>query len=210
MIYLTVAHVRHGSPASSSDLTTVYMIVSGIMIEGHLQHIEEENLSGIKSLNLKQQAPGHLRLSAFMDEIQIMRSVIPLLGSSGGPSELTSSHVLYYESVSISDRFVSETLSFIIHHRTARLNERIHSLMKQYHPHLLSMFFNHHLVKRWSSNIASRSSRSSRHSSLRQWSSYFTSKVLISWHQCHEVHCQQAHAQDQQHHQGRTSWSSQL
>ena len=41
----------------------------------------------------------------------------------------------------MSDRFLSETLSFIIHHRTARLNERTHALMKQYRPHLLSVFF---------------------------------------------------------------------
>ena len=71
----------------------------------------------------------------------IMRSFTPLLGSSAGPSELRSTHVRYYESVSISDRFVGETLSFIIHHCTARLNERIHALMKQHHPHLLSVFF---------------------------------------------------------------------
>ena len=141
MIYLTVAHcIRHGSPASSTNLSTTYTIVSGIMIDGHLQHWELENLSGIKSLNLRQQAPGHLRLSSFMDEILIFRSFTPLLGVSGGPSELMQDHVLYYESVSISDRFVSETLSFIIHHRTARLNERVHSLTRQNHPHLLSVF----------------------------------------------------------------------
>ena len=100
-----------------------------------------KRISGIKSLNLKQQAHGHLRLSSFMDEIQIMRSFTPLLGSSGGPSELTSNRVLYYESVSISDRFVSQTLSYIISDRTARLNELVHSLMRQHHPHLLAMFF---------------------------------------------------------------------
>ena len=76
-----------------------------------------------------------------MDQIQIMRAFAPLLGSSGGPSEFTSGHVLYYESVSISDRYVSQSLSCIISHRTARLNERVHSLMRQYHPHLLSVFF---------------------------------------------------------------------
>ena len=142
MIYLTVAHcIHHGSPTSSADLTTVYTIASGIMLDGHLQHFEEEDLNGIKSLNLKQHAPGHLRLSSFMDEIQIMRSFTPLLGSSGGPSELMSSHVLYYESLSISDRRVSETLSDFIHHRTARFNERVHALMQQHHPHLLSVFF---------------------------------------------------------------------
>ena len=132
MIYLTVTHcIRHGSPTSSADLTTVYTIVSGVMLEGHLQHFEEESLNGIKSLNLKQKALGHLRLASFMNEIQIMRSFTPLLGSSGGPSEFMSRHVLYDESVSISDRFVSETLSLIMHHRIARLNE--HALMKQYH-----------------------------------------------------------------------------
>ena len=73
MIYLTVTHcIRHGSSAASSDLTTVYAIVSGIMLDGHLQHFEDEDLSGIKSLNLKQQALGRLRLSSFMDEIQIV------------------------------------------------------------------------------------------------------------------------------------------
>ena len=142
MIYLTVTRcIHHGSPAASSDLAMVYTIVSGVMLEGHLQHFEEGDLNGIKSLNLKQQALGHLRLSSFMDEIQIMRSFTPLLGSSGGPSEFMSTHVLYYESVSISDRFVSQTLSYIVSHRTARLNERVHSLMRQHHPHLLSVFF---------------------------------------------------------------------
>ena len=35
MIYLTVAHcIRHGSPAISTNLSTIYMIVSGIMING--------------------------------------------------------------------------------------------------------------------------------------------------------------------------------
>ena len=142
MIYLTVAHcIRRGSPAASADLATVYKIVSGIMLDGHLQHFEEEGLNGIKSLNLKQHAPGQLRLSSFMDEIQITQSLTPFLGSSGDSSEFMSSRVLYYESVSISDRFVSETLSHIIHHRAARLNERAHALMKQHHPHLLSVFF---------------------------------------------------------------------
>ena len=142
MIYLTVAHcVRHGSPASSSDLSTVYTIVSGVMLPSHLQHFEEENLYGIKSFNLKSHAPGHLRLSSFMDQLQLFRAFTLLLGSSGGPSQFMSSHVLYYESVSISDRYVSQSLSCIISHRTARLNERVHSLMLLHHPHLLMVFF---------------------------------------------------------------------
>ena len=142
MIYLTVAHcVRHGSPAASSDLSTVYTIVSGVMLPGHLQHFEEEDLFGIKSLNLKSHAPGHLRLSSFMDQLQLFRAYTPLLGSSGGPSQFMSSHVLYYESVSISDRYVSSSLSCIISHRTARLNERVYSLMIKYHPHLVMVFF---------------------------------------------------------------------
>ena len=142
MIYLTVAHcVRHGSPASSSDLSTVYTIVSGVMLPGHLQHFEEEDLFGIKSLNLKSSAPGHLRLSSFMDQLQLFRAFTPLLGSSGGPSQFMATHVLYYESVSISDRYVSSSLSCIISHRTARLNERVYSLMIKFHPHLVMVFF---------------------------------------------------------------------
>ena len=43
--------------------------------------------------------------------------------------------------MSISGRYVSQSLSYIISHRTARLNERVHSLMRQHHPHLLSVFF---------------------------------------------------------------------
>ena len=141
MIYLTVAHcVRHGSPAASSDLSTVYTIVSGVMLPGHLQHFEEEDLFGIKSLNLKSHAPGHLRLSSFMDQLQLFRAFTPLLGSSGGPSQFMSSHVLYYQSVTISDRYVSSSLSCIISHRTARLNERVYSLMIKYHPHLVMVF----------------------------------------------------------------------
>ena len=141
MIYLTVAHcVRHGSPAPSSDLSTVYTIVSGVMLPGHLQHFEEEDLFGIKSLNLKSSAPG-LRLSSFMDQLQLFRAFTPLLGSSGGPSQFMASHVLYYESVSISDRYVSSSLSCIISHRTARLNERVYSLMVKHHPHLVTVFF---------------------------------------------------------------------
>ena len=141
MIYLTVAHcVRHGSQASSADLSTTYTIVSGVMLQGHLQHFEEEDLFGIKSLNLKSSAPGHLRLSSLMDQIQIFRAFTPLLGSSGGPSQFMASHVLYYESVSISDKYVSSSLSCIISHRTARLNERVYSLMLKYHPHLITVF----------------------------------------------------------------------
>ena len=42
MIYLTVAHcIRHGSPASSPDLATVYTIASGVMLDGHLQHLRK-------------------------------------------------------------------------------------------------------------------------------------------------------------------------
>ena len=52
-----------------------------------------------------------------------------------------SNRVLYYESLSISDRFVSQTLSYISSHRAACLDERIHALMRQRHPHLLSVFF---------------------------------------------------------------------
>ena len=142
MIYLTVARcIRHGSPPSSSDLTTVYTIVSGVMLKGRLQHFEEEDLYGIKSWSLKTHAPGHLRLSSFMDQIQITRAFTSLLGSSGGPSEFMSGHILYYESVSLSDRYVSQSLSCIISHRTARRNERVHSLMRQHYPHLLSVFF---------------------------------------------------------------------
>ena len=142
MIYLTVAHcVRHGSQASSSDLSTTYSVVSGVMLPGHLHHFEEEDLFGIKSLNLKSSAPGHLRLSSFMDQIQIFRSFTPLLGSSGSPSQFMASHVLYYESVSISDKYVNSSLSCIISHRTARLNERVYSLMIKYHPHLITVFF---------------------------------------------------------------------
>ena len=142
MIYLTEAHcVRHGSQASSADISTTYSIVSGVMLPGHLQHFEEEDLFGIKSLNLKSSAPGHLRISTFMDQIQIFRAFTPLLGSSGSPSGFMASHVLYYESVSISDKYVSSSLSCIISHRTARLNERASSLMIKYHPHLITIFF---------------------------------------------------------------------
>ena len=142
MIYLTVAHcVRHGSPAASADLSTVYTIVSGVMLPSHLQHFEEEYLFGIKSLNLNSHAPGHLKLSSFMDQLQLFRAFTPLLGSSGGPSQFTSTHVLYYESVSISDRYVSSSLSCIISHRTAKLNERVHGLMVKFHPHLVTVFF---------------------------------------------------------------------
>ena len=142
MIYLMVAHcVHHGSPADSADLTTVYTIISGVMLPGHLQHFEEEDLFWIKSLNLKSHAPGHLRLSSFMDQRQLFTAFSPLLGSSGGASQFMASHVLYYESVSISDRYVSSSLSCIISHRTARLNERVYSLMVKYHSHLVMVFF---------------------------------------------------------------------
>ena len=142
MIYLTVAHcVRHGSVASSSDLSTTYSIVSGVMLPGHLQFFEEEDLFGIKSLNLMSSAPGHLRISSFMDQIQIFRAFAPLLGASGSTSAFMQNHVLYYESVSISDKYVSSSLSCIISHRTARLNERVYSLMVKFHPHLITVFF---------------------------------------------------------------------
>ena len=62
----------------------------------------------------------------------------------------------FTKKVSIFDRFVSETLSFIIRHRTARLNERIHALMKQYHPHLLSVSFSQRQDQRWNSSTTSR------------------------------------------------------
>ena len=208
MIYLTVAHcIRHGSPAASADLTTICTIVSGIMLDGHLQHFEEEDLNGIKSLNLKQQTPGHLRLSSFMDEIQIMQSFTPLLGSNGGPNEFMSSHVLDYESVSISDRFVSQTLSYIIFHRTARPNERIHALMRQHHPHLLSVFFES------TPGQEMEFKRSITEFTVKP--SFFVKALIISPHlkvliRWHHSHCQWAQHKDQLVHQDQTSWSSQL
>ena len=123
------------------QICTTYSIVSGVMLPGHLQFFEEEDLFGIKSLNLMSSAPSHLRISSFMDQIQIFRAFAPLLGSSGSTSAFMSSHVLYYESVSISDKYVSSSLSCIISHRTARLNERVYNLMIKFHPHLVTVFF---------------------------------------------------------------------
>ena len=89
MIYITVAHCTpHGSPLSSVNLTTNCTIVSGVTLDSHLRHWGPEDLSGIKSLNLRQQTQGHLRLSAFMVEIMVFRSQTPLFGVSGGRSEL--------------------------------------------------------------------------------------------------------------------------
>ena len=80
--------------------------------------------------------------------------------------------------------------------------------MKQYHPHLLSVFFQsspgqemefkHSITEFTVQAVILRG---------RQWSFHLTSKVLISWHQCHQVHCQQAQVQDQQPHQDQTSRS---
>ena len=61
--------------------------------------------------------------------------------ASGSTSAFMSSHVLYYESVSISDKYVSSSLSCVISHRTARLNERVYNLMLKFHPHLIMVFF---------------------------------------------------------------------
>ena len=207
MIYLTVAHcVRHGT-ASSSDLSTVYTIVSGVMLAGHLQHFEEEDLYGIKSLNLKSHAPGHLRLSSFMDQLQLLRAFTPLLGSSGGPSQLMSNHVLYYESVSISDRYVSPSLSCIVSRRTARLNERVHALMRKHHPHLLMVFFQSSPGHEMEVKHSVTESRSSRHSSLRRSSHHLISKVLIRWH--HRQQCRSVHHQASMLSRHQASWSSQ-
>ena len=66
--------------------------------------------------------------------------------------------------------------------------------------------FKVHLVTRWSSSTQSRSSRSSRHSSLRRSSHHLISKVLIRWH--HSQQCRSVHHQASSRHQA--SWSSQL
>ena len=140
-----------------------------------------------------------------MDQTQIMRAFAPLCGSSGGPSEFMSGHVLYYESVSISDRYVSQSLSCIISHRTARFNERVRSLMRQHHPRLLTMFFQNSPGQEMEFNTQSRSSRSNRHSSSKLSSHHLILKVLIRWH-----HNQWQLVQHQAlvgHHQA--SWSSQ-
>ena len=53
-----------------------------------------------------------------------------------------SCRIMFYSmSVSIWDRYVTESLTFVVNHMTARWNERVHSLMRNYHPHLLGIFF---------------------------------------------------------------------
>ena len=64
----------------------------------------------------------------------------------------------------------------------------------------VNVFCRHHLVKRWSLSTASWT--------LKQWSYDLILKVLINWHQCHQIHCQQFQAQDQQHHQDQVSLSN--
>ena len=64
-----------------------------------------------------------------------------LLGVSGGASELMQNHALLYESVSISDRYISESLALTVNHRAARHNERVHCLTRRFHSHLLGVFF---------------------------------------------------------------------
>ena len=209
MIYLTVAHcIRHGSPPSSSDLTTVYTIVSGVMLEGHLQHFEEEDLYGIKSLNLKSHAPGHLRLSSFMDQIQIMRAFTPLLGSSGGPSELMAGHMSstmsqcqYQIDMSANHSAASSVIV-----RQGSTSEFIRSCVSITLT-CSQCSFKVHLVKRWSSSTRSQSSRSSHHSMSRLSSSHLILKVLIRWH---HNHCQQVqHQALVSHHQASCSSSQQ-
>ena len=143
MIYLTVAHcVRHGSPAASADLSTVYTIVSG----GHASR-SSSALRGRGSLRDQVTQTSRVMYLVTSDchqswiQLQLFRAFTPSLGSSGGPSQIMSSHALYYESVSIPDRYVSSSLSCIINHRTARLNERVHGLMLKFHPHLVTVFF---------------------------------------------------------------------
>ena len=160
--------IRHGSPQSSENLTTTYTIIPGVMLDGLLHHWEPEGLSGIKLLNVGQQTLEHVRLSSFMDEIMIFRSQIPFFGISGGASKLVLHHVLFYESVSIPEQCLSESLAFIVSHCTVTLNKRIHSLMKHSHPHLLGVFLNLHQDETWNSNKASQSSRSNRYFSRSQ------------------------------------------
>ena len=114
--------------------------IPGVMADGHLHHWEPEDLSGIKSLNLRQQAQEHLRWSSLTDEIMPFRSQTPLLGVSGGAIELMQHHVLFYESASSSDRYVSESCTHCqsLHSAPQRESSFSH---EEFYPHLLRVFF---------------------------------------------------------------------
>ena len=142
VIYLTVAHcVRHGSQASSADLSTTYSIVSqGSCFQVTFSTSRKRICSGSGRSTSSQV---HLVIFAChhswirFRSSEHSRHCWAIQEASG----LMASHVLYYESVSISDKCVSSSLSCIISHRTARLNERVYSLMIKYHPHLITVFF---------------------------------------------------------------------
>ena len=185
MIYLTVAYcVRHGSPAESADLTTVYTIISGVMLPGHLQHFKEEDLFGIKSL-ISGCHPSWINFSSSEHSHRCWavqeahHSSWHLMCSTMSPSVSQidmSAHLSAASSVIGLQDSVKES--------TASWSSITHTWSW--------CSFRTHLVKRKSSSTQSRSSRSSRHSSLRRSSHHFILMVLISKHQ-HQDQCRSIH-----------------
>ena len=166
MINLTVAHCIR-SPASSADIVTV--VESTRLCQGSWTMV-------IFSTSRKRIWQGSnfsifvsklLAISGFQASWTRFRSCDHsrrFLNQAEVPSEFTSTHVLYYESVSISNQFVSETLSLIIHYCVARLNDC---------PHLCQCSFSQHLQEMEFKHKTSQSSRSSHH--LRWSNNHFTS-----------------------------------
>ena len=123
-----------------------------------------------------------------MDEIMSFRSQTPLLGSRSGASTLMQNHVQFYESASISDLHVSKSLTFIVNHMSARLNERVHSLMRHYHPRLLGTIF----------QSTSGSDMEFKHGITEVKPSFYgvndhLTGISMAWTQRHQAQCHQVH-----------------
>ena len=103
--------------------------------------LSSQSSASISSLNLRQHVHGNLRFSTFMNEIMMFRVQAPLLGVTGSPSRLMASHVLYFEAIAISHKYVSSAMIHIINHVNARFNERVWSLVSNHHPHHLNIVF---------------------------------------------------------------------
>ena len=123
MIYLTVLtafvmvqHQRISPPPTRSSQVSYWTVT---FIIGKLKSCQPP-----RSLNWRQHCQGHLPLASFMDEMVILRCQTPLIGVSGGASVFMQSQVPLYESVSISDKYVSKSVIFIVNHVSARLNKK--------------------------------------------------------------------------------------
>ena len=82
-----------------------------------------------------------LMLHEYLKHIMVWSSRPELFHYSQSASGFVNQHVLFHESVSISPRFIADSLLNIMTHQQVRLTERATSLIRPYRPHLEPLVF---------------------------------------------------------------------